>query len=131
MSNPEFIDNLDGNTLAAAIARVLKDGIPERDGAFGERPTPPGRLDIASAFFSPAGFAQIGKALDGIERVRLMIGAEPPSEALPPKRPLEETPLQFERRLLKQRLAELEEGLRRERDRFPFSRTGRAALKSL
>ncbi|NEJ98649.1 phospholipase D-like domain-containing protein, partial [Rhizobium ruizarguesonis] len=82
MSNPEFVDNLDGNTLAAAIERVLKDGIPTRDGTFNEVPAPPGRLDIASAFFSPAGFAQIAMALDGIEKVRLMIVAESPPEAL-------------------------------------------------
>ncbi|MBX4918372.1 helicase [Rhizobium bangladeshense] len=131
MSDPHFIDNLDGNTLAAAITRVLNDGITKRDNAFDEPTTPPGRLDIASAFFSPAGFAEIAIALEGIEKVRLMIGAEPPSEALPPRRPLEETPWQFERRLLRERLAELEEGLRRDRDRFPFSHAGRAALKSL
>jgi hypothetical protein len=131
MSNPEFVDNLDGNTLAAAIARVLKDGIPRRDGAFGEMPKPPGRLDIASAFFSPAGFAQISNALNGIERVRLMIGAEPPSEALPPRRSLEETPTQFERRLIREGLDKLDEGLRQERNRFPFTRAGRAALKNL
>ncbi len=131
MSNPEFIDNLDGNTLAAAIERVLKSGIVERDGALGEPSPPPGRLDIASAFFSPAGFGEIAAALNGIEKVRLMIGAEPLSEALPPRRPLEETPIQFERRLLRERLAELEAGLRRERDRFPFTRSGRSSLRSL
>ena len=131
MSNPEFVDNLDGNTLAAAIVRVLKDGIPTRDGTFNEAPPPPGRLDIASAFFSPAGFAQIAKALDGIEKVRLMIGAEPPPEALPPRRRLDETPVQFERRLLREGLNQLDEGLRAERNRFPFTRAGRAALKSL
>jgi hypothetical protein len=131
VSNPEFVDNLDGNTLAAAIERVLKAGIIERGAALGEAPTPPGRLDIASAFFSPAGFAEIAKALDGIEKVRLMIGAEPPSEAMPPRRPLEETPQQFERRLLRERLEELDAGLRRERDRFPFTQGGRAALRSL
>ncbi|MGE0502050.1 MAG: SNF2-related protein, partial [Rhizobiaceae bacterium] len=131
MSNPEFIDNLDGNTLAAAIERVLKSGVVERDGSLGEPPIPPGRLDIASAFFSPAGFGEIAAALNGIEKVRLMIGAEPLSEAMPPRRPLEESPLQFERRLLRERLAELESGLRRERDRFPFTRSGRSSLRGL
>lgn len=131
MNNPEFIDNLDGNTLAAAIERVLRSGILERDSSLGEAPLPPGRLDIASAFFSPAGFGEVAAALNGIEKVRLMIGAEPLSEAMPPRRPLEETPVQFERRLLRERLAELESGLRRERDRFPFTRSGRSSLRSL
>lgn len=109
----------------------MTSGIVERDGAIGEAPIPPGRLDIASAFFSPAGFTEIAGALDGIEKARLMIGAEPPSEAMPPRGPLEETPVQCERRLLRERLAELDAGLRRERDRFPFTRSGRAAPRSL
>ncbi|RWO41344.1 MAG: helicase [Mesorhizobium sp.] len=131
MSSPEFIDNLDGNTLAAAIHRVLKEGIQATGLGSAEQPRPPGRLDMATAFFSPAGFASIASALDGIERVRLMIGAEPPPEARPPKRPLEENEAQFHRRLLREKLGELDEGLREERNRFPFTRSGRQALKSL
>ena len=129
MSSPEFIDNLDGNTLAAAVARVMRDGIGQ--GGLGETVDPPGRVDIASAFFSPAGFAQIADELSEVERIRLMVGAEPPSEAKPPRRRIDETPAQFERRLLHAGLGDLDDGLRAERDRFPFTRSGRAALAKL
>ena len=129
MAGPEFIDNLDGNTLAAAVAKVMRDGISQ--GGSDERVDPPGRLDIASAFFSPAGFAQIADELGDVERIRLMIGAEPPSEARPPRRSLDEAPAQFERRLLHAGLNDLDDGLRTERDHFPFTRAGRGALAKL
>src|SRR5260370_24979769 len=82
MPGPEFIDNLDGNTLVAALARVMAGaGV---DGGMNEAGAKPGRLDIASAFFSPPGFADIADRLADVERIRLMIGAEPPPEARPP-----------------------------------------------
>ena len=129
MSAPEFIDNLDGNTLAAAVAKVMREGISPL--GVGETVDPPGRLDIASAFFSPAGFAQIAGELGEVEAIRLMIGAEPPSEAKPPRRRLDESQTQFERRLLRSGLGDLDDGLRAERDRFPFTRAGRRALARL
>jgi hypothetical protein len=129
MPGPEFIDNLDGNTLVAALARVLAGG--NTDSGMEEGGTKPGHLDIASAYFSPAGFASIADSLDHVERIRLMIGPEPPSEALPPKRRLDETPGQFEHRLLRDGLNNLDEGLRHERNHFPFTKSGRAALRRL
>lgn len=128
---PQFIDNRDGNTLAAAITRVLTEGLPRPGAGFAEAGDPPARLDIASAFFSPAGFAAISGELDAVERIRLIIGAEPPSEARPPRRRLDETQMRFERRLLTAGLYDLDAGLREERDRFPFTRSGRAALRRL
>jgi hypothetical protein len=80
MRGPEFIDNLDGNTLVAALARVLT-GISV-DGGLSEAASKPGRLDIASAFFSPSGFASIADSLKEVERIRLIIGAEPPRSPL-------------------------------------------------
>lgn len=131
MPGPKFIDNLDGNTLAAAVARILQDGLPNETHGVGEASARPGHLDIASAFFSPSGFAQIADDLADVARIRLMVGAEPPKEARPPRRQPGETQQQFERRLLRQGLHDLDEGLREERDRFPFSRSGRHALRKL
>lgn len=119
---PEFIDNLDGNTLAGALAALLK---AQEGGA--TTPT----LDIASAFFSPAGFAAVAGALDGVEHIRLLIGAEPPRDTTPPERRLGETPQEFERRVMREGLQELDAGLRRDRDRIPFTRNGRAAARRL
>jgi hypothetical protein len=129
MRGPEFIDNLDGNTLVAALARVLR-GIGA-DGGLSEAEPKPARLDIASAFFSPSGFASIADSLKDVEQIRLIIGAEPPREALPPKRRIEETPSQFERRLLREGLNELDEGLRDERNHFPFTQGSRRTLQRL
>lgn len=129
MSGPEFIDNLDGNTLVAALADVLS-GVRGTAG-MGEAAAKPAHMDIATAFFSPAGFASIADSLKDIERIRLIIGAEPPSEAVPPKRRLDETPAQFERRLLREGLQNLDEGLRNERNHFPFTKSGRGTLRRL
>lgn len=129
MSGPVFIDNLDGNTLKRALQEVLTGEHPGRDGQ--ESRSQPTHLDIASAFFSPAGFAQIAGHLSGIEGVRLLIGAEPPVEAKPPPRQVGETQAEYERRLLKQGLKDLDEGMRAERDRFPFTRAGRESLRKL
>jgi hypothetical protein len=128
---PDFIDNLDGNTLAAAIGELLEQGLPGRRGTMGETGPRPGQLDIATAFFSPAGFAAISDRLEALERIRLIVGAEPPSETRPPRREPGVPPEKFERDLLRQGLGDLEEGLREERDRFPFTRGGRASLRKL
>ena len=93
MSEPEFIDNRNGNTLAAALAAVL--GGATLTGGAQKSNGGPGRLDIASAFFSPAGFAEIAPHLDGVEKIRLLLGAEPPPDSRPPRRALDETQAQF------------------------------------
>lgn len=128
---PEFIDNRDGNTLAAAIGDLLTHGLPRGNGGATERGPVPGQLDIATAFFSPAGFAAISERLGDLEHLRLIIGAEPPSEARPPRREPGKPQALFERELLHKGLGDLEEGLRDERNRFPFTRGGRASLKKL
>jgi hypothetical protein len=128
MIGPEFIDNRNGNTLAAALAAILS-GTGSNGGL--QESAPPGRLDIASAFFSPAGFSEIVDHLNGLEKIRLMLGAEPPLDSQPPRRRLDETQAQFERRLIREGIAHLEAGLREERDRLPFLRSSRAALRRL
>jgi hypothetical protein len=127
----EFIDNRDGNTLAAAIGDLLTRGMPRGNGGAAERGPIPGQLDIATAFFSPAGFAAASERLGELERLRLIIGAEPPSEARPPRKEPGTPPTLFERDLLHKGLGDLEEGLREERNRFPFTRGGRASLRKL
>ena len=127
----EFIDNRDGNTLAAAIGDVLTHGLPQGNGGAAERGPIPGQLDIATAFFSPAGFTAISERLGDLEKLRLIIGAEPPSETRPPQRDPGVPREQFERRLLHEGLENLEEGLREERNRFPFTRGSRASLRKL
>ena len=130
MTGPEFIDNLDGNTLASALRLVL-NGNGATAGTDKSAATRPTRLDMAVAFFSPAGFAEIARDLAHVERIRLLVGAEPPSVVIPPKRSLDETAGQFEKRLLREGLIRLEEGLRYERDALPFTRAARNHIRSL
>ncbi len=129
MTKPEFIDNRDGNTLAVALADVLGRAAQAKGSQ--EAGACPGRLDIASAFFSPAGFAQIVDHCDGVEKIRLMLGAEPPPDSQTPRRRLDETQAQFERRVVREGLANVEAGLRKERDWLPFLRGSRAAVRRL
>lgn len=131
MPAPEFIDNRDGNTLAAAIGDLLANGVPKENGSLGERGPVPGQLDIATAFFSPSGFAAISEGLGDLERLRLIVGAEPPPEARAPRRDPGVPRATFERELLRRGLHDLEEGLREERDSFPFTRGSRASLRKL
>ncbi len=128
MSGPEFIDNRDGNTLAKALARVL--GGAGGPGMAESGPIPK-EVSIASAFFSPEGFARIADNLAIVPSIRLMIGAEPPAEAARVRRKIDQTPAQFEQRQLRAGLHQLDEGLRAERDHLPFTRASAGAVHKL
>src|SRR6056297_3536318 len=66
---PEFADNQSGKTLAQAI----KKAINHYDELFSSPPT----LDIATAYFNPAGYLSISKELEKVGKIRLLLGAEP------------------------------------------------------
>ena len=132
MPTPEFIDNRDGNTLARALAAVF--GAPGYGPGAAEEgaAAPPAEVCIASAFFSPAGFAHIADELGLVPRTRLMIGAEPPPEAARPRRRPDDPPEpEFTRRRLREGLHQLDEGLRAERDHIPFTRVSAGSLRKL
>jgi hypothetical protein len=133
MSGPDFIDNRNGNTLAKALVDVLSGKVTGAAGGLADGGTkpPPAEVAIASAFFSPAGFAHIADALMSVPRVRLLLGAEPPLEAQRARRNLNETEREFERRRLNDGLRQLDKGLRAERDRLPFTPASSASLKKL
>ena len=125
---PDFVDNRDGNTLARALRGFLSGGA---SGGAAEAPDPPGAVRIATAFFSPAGFARIDNPLERVPEVRLLFGADPIPAAPGPRKRLDETAEAFERRLLRDGLRRMEEALRAERDRVPFDRAGGGALRRL
>ena len=66
---PEFIDNLEQNTLANAI-RLHLEYLEEK---LAESPS----VDIATSYFNPEGFFSIADHLEKIHRFRLLLGAEP------------------------------------------------------
>lgn len=125
---PEFIDNRDGNTLGKALAHVL--GGSDGDG-FDESGVRPAELAIASAFFSPKGLVDLTPHIDGLNRVRLMFGVEAPHNVDQRRPRLGESQEQFEARLIRDGVKDLDEAARVERDRFPFTRNGIEALRRL
>ena len=125
---PEFIDNRDGNTLAEALAGLLRGSVR---GGLAEAGVRPAELAIASAFFSPKGLADLAPHLDGLQRVRLMFGIESPRDVEMRRPNLGESPEHFDARLIREGLKEAEGAARAARDRFPFTREGIAALRRL
>ncbi len=121
---PEFIDNQNGNTLARMLTKVLSKDILAGSNTLE-------MVRIATAFFNPAGFARIADGLASVPNVRLMLGADPILDAGGIQKRLDETFTQFERRCLKAELRQLDDALRYERDRLPFSRSSSVALRKL
>jgi len=63
---PEFVDNRNGNTLVAALRRHLD--------WLGRTYARPVELAIATGHFDPEGFALIADRLEGLPKVRLLLG---------------------------------------------------------
>ena len=126
-NRPDFIDNRDGNTLARALGVVLGAAA---DGA-GEDSAPPDLVRIATAFFSPAGFAGIADHLQPVSAVRLLLGADLAARTPDQRKRLGETPEAFERRRMGAGLRRMDTAFRRERDGLPFTRASGNALRKL
>ena len=123
-----FIDNRDGNTLARALSAVLGvDAGPESHESY----EIPGQMRIATAFFSPTGFAHIADRLTPVPVVRLLLGADLAARTQIDRKRLDETRTRFERRRIETGLRSMANGLERERDHLPFTRTNGRALATL
>jgi phosphatidylserine/phosphatidylglycerophosphate/cardiolipin synthase-like enzyme len=121
---PEFVDNRKGNTLKAALAGHLEHRL-----ASGQPLT---EVCIASAYFNPAGFAQVAAQLERVPNVRLMLGAEPSPEAgLVKRKPADPQEPEFSQRRLRTGIHQLDLALRAERDSMAFSIASSDALKAL
>ena len=128
MSRPSFIDNRNGNTLARALGSVL--GV-RAEHQLGESTETPDEVRIATAYFSPTGFAHIADQLAPVPAVRLMLGADLAAGVPEDRKRLDETQEKFERRRIEVGLRRMAGGLERERDHLPFNRTKDAALAKL
>ena len=123
-TRPLFVDNREGNTLARAITRHLS--ALRREGRI------PAELCVASCYFNPQGFELIANEARHLPHIRLLLGADPTPEALRPRRtPYDPTEPEFTRRRVSQELAQLERGLRRDRDLLPFDLQEDGAIRSL
>jgi len=121
---PVFVDNRDGNTLQKAITEHLQ--------ALREAGATPDELCIASAYFNPQGLELLAGELKHVEKIRLILGADPIPEVFVPKRKPED-PLEpeFTRRRLRYALRDMEKGLRTDRNLLPFDLETNSAIQRL
>ena len=127
---PDFIDNLDGNTMATALRRLL--------GANTDKVTvvtePSAQVDearIATAYFSPSGFGRIAPAIKNIPSIRLLLGTDPVADSDMWQKQIGETESRFISRRLRENLNKQEISLRAERDHIPFERAAAQAVHQL
>lgn len=129
---PAFVDNRNGNTLAQALGSLLGVASLGRESSGAPETRLPSEARIATAYFSPAGFAQIADGLAEVPMVRLLLGADLAAHGRPPcRRQLGEPRTVFDQRCVGECLARMTTELRRERDRLPFTYAGRASLATL
>lgn len=121
---PEFVDNRNGNTLERALlARLEWLAANLRE---------PIDISIATGYFNPEGFGRIADSLEKLGKVRLLLGAEPVTPPARPVRHLQDPRGErFEAKLLRDALAQNQEGLLRDRDSLAFAPSTDRAIKRL
>ena len=103
MTLAHFVDNRAANTLDTALGARL---------ASARATGGPIQLDIAAGFFDLDGFQKLHPYLRAGDKVRLLLGAEPPRECdLPRPRPGDATGPERDRELLAAALRALDTGL--------------------
>lgn len=118
---PEFIDNIDGNTMSAALRKLLVGkSAPKFDEA-----------RIVTAYFNPEGFSRIATAIKDIPSIKLMIGSDPIPSARRWQRKDNESEENYINRRLNEKLLQQEEALRAERDHIPFTKQDSFAVRQL
>ena len=75
-NKPDFIDNLDGNSMTKALKKVLENKL--KDGvSFNKINDQVDEIRIATAYFSPEGFSRISSMIKDIPSIKLMLGSDP------------------------------------------------------
>lgn len=124
MTHPEFVDNLDGNTMERALRDRLRYLL--------EILQSPPALSIATGYFNPEGFGRLADLLRETSRVRLLLGAEPlPAARYPERRLGEPRGERFEAKVTREVLEQTERKLKQDRDQLPFSPRTRDAVRDL
>ena len=125
MTGPQFVDNREGNTFA----KTIREHLSELRNA-GESPE---ELCIATGYFNAAGWLKVSKEVHHLNKVRLLIGAEPnlnhemsfrrPGDPKEPTRTIKQV-----QEILKGQVL----GLKKERDQgFDFNLEGFGQLQKL
>ena len=123
-----FVDNSSNNTMAKAVREVF--GLEIAEGAATTNALPQ-EVRIASAFFSPSGFRLVAPALQNISNVRLMLGADMPSDLYANRRPAGESEERWRAGVLRNQLDNQKRSIERERNLLPFSTEYNQALRVL
>lgn len=131
MSNkPDFIDNLNGNTMSAALRQLL--GAHRDDTAIITEPSAQiNEARIATAYFSPEGFVRIAPAIAQISSIKLLLGSDPIADYERWQRKLGESENKFITRKLSAHKKNQEAALRTDRDHIPFTRYDGSAIRRL
>ena len=127
-SKPDFIDNLNGNTMGRALAEVLGDGTKGVDGNPGAAPD---EVRIATAYFSLSGFSRIAPHIESIPTVRLLLGTDMNMGAFGARPHLGEGQENFDQRKLQYGLKHMDRMLRLDRDRVKFARPNADSVQVL
>ena len=127
MKRPLFIDNQDGNTLAQALNDALGLLESPAEGIICN----PDQVRIATAFFSPTGFAHISNQLKKVKEVRLLLGVDLAKDTKKFHKRLDETTNAYENRCINEGLKNQNRELEWERNHLPFNRSNGFALVQL
>ncbi|MCA8837079.1 MAG: DEAD/DEAH box helicase family protein, partial [Proteobacteria bacterium] len=137
-SRPDFIDNIDDNTMSAALRSILGFGSSDAESlsSTGLASTSPSEqlahsalssaesgideLRIASAYCSLSGLFNAAPVVKKLPKVRLLLGAEPIGDALFWQRRLAESEADCLNRRLGKSLEQQQDGLKTECDNLPF-----------
>ena len=129
-NQPDFIDNIDGNSLSSALREILNTEKNETS-VISEISDSVNEARIATAYFSPEGFSRIAAAIKNIPSIKLMLGSDPIADHERWQRNIDESEQRFLGRKFRQNLKQQEEALRSERNHIPFTKDSRSALRQL
>ena len=125
---PNLIDNIGGNTMTEALRLI----VGEDDGyILSDNTQQVDEARIATAYFSPSGFANIAPILQDIPSIRLLLGTEPIADSEMWRKQVGESVERFIAKRLRENLKKQEDDLRAERDHIPFERTATDAIRQL
>ena len=129
-NNPDFIDNLNGNSMANALKAVLEN-LSSNPISNIDIEDKIDEIRIATAYFSPEGFSRISSMIKDIPSIKLMLGSDPIADNERWQKKLNESENKFFKRKFQEKLKSQEDSLRLERNHIPFSKSSRSSLRQL
>lgn len=129
-NKPDFIDNINDNTLANVLKSILeKSELEENDNNLEKNQLSEAR--IATAYFSAEGFSKISSVLKDMSCIKLILGSEPIIDSVKWQKKLGQTDDQYIEKKFNENLKKQEQSLKDERNNLPFSKNSSLALKKL